>query len=80
MRKSSGHFVQRHPSGARVVLCDASEGADMAIAIATMLAPVTGHRVRNRVRLAKTTGPCVCGDCLSCEIQESRRLHYGATT
>ena len=47
MRRSSGYFVQRHPSGAKVILCEASAGADVALAVATMVgalgAPLREH-------------------------------------
>lgn len=38
---------------------------------------VSGHwpESRNPVRLAKTIGPCNCGDCLGCDVQAMRDAH-----
>lgn len=38
--------------------------------------PRSGFEItRNPVRLARTRGPCSCGDCLGCDVQTMKREH-----
>lgn len=63
-------WFEAGPGGARIELAPASEPYAVAEAVSKMVAAV-----RNQVRARRTKGPCSCGDCLGCEIQEMRRRH-----
>lgn len=67
-------WFERDATGARIELAPASEPRAVAEAVSAMVA-----KVRNPVRLARTKGPCSCGDCLGCDIQEMRRQHAQAS-
>ncbi len=72
-RPVDGVWIQRHPSGASVILAEGTESRALATAVASMLsrlrtpAPSSSRPVSVNVARA-----CTCGDCLPCELASMR--------